>query len=222
MAVPITEGLRNPSESFDSRSLTAVLGAALRAFETSWGQGFDVGWGILTKKIMGRQAAIAHNIAIILLKAPAEIPYQGFSEFLAIPAYIIPRAIWVDKPILSRGTWFSTTYLNLPQDTVTSSVMSVFGEPYMFAGWIGTTVSLFSLGLLLAFVFVNTINRGLVPVFLSLVPTFLDIEGQFTTLVVILVQKWIVFVVIYWVLILLSRSVTLVAYSTASRVNRRR
>jgi hypothetical protein len=209
IVVPITQELRLKVSEINTRSPLIVVEATWQAFQASWGQGVDVGWAIFVDKITGRQAEISQNLGAILRQTPSEAPYQGFDQFLAIPAYIVPRAIWQDKPILSRGVWFSITYLNHPDDTVTSSAMTIFGEAYIFAGWMGSLLALFSLGLLLALLFRKTMSLASFPLFLALLPNYLDIEGQFTGMIVELLQRTVVLVLVYWLLIRLSNRMML-------------
>jgi hypothetical protein len=204
LVVPITQELRLKVSEINTRSPVGVVEATWQAFQGSWGQGVDVGWAMFVDKIVGRQAEISQNLGAILRQTPSDIPYQGIDQFLAIPAYIVPRALWQDKPILSRGVWFSITYLNHPDDTVTSSAMTIFGESYIFAGWMGSLLALFSLGLLLALLFRKTMSLASFPLFVALLPNYLDIEGQFTAMTVELLQRTAVLVVVYWLLIRLS------------------
>jgi hypothetical protein len=204
--VPISEGLRQDYGGFNAKSLPGVINATVDAYGSTWGQGFDVGMTIFSDKIFGRQAQVAQMPGIIMRLTPSVIPYQGFQQFLLIPAYIIPRALWIDKPILSQGVWFSITYLNMPSYTDSSSAITVFGETYMFGGWGGTILGLFLLGVMLAFLFQNTVLAKLLPVYVALIPSFLDMENQFSTMAVSLFQATLVFLIIYWILIKVSQS----------------
>jgi hypothetical protein len=63
----------------------------------------------------------------------------------------IPRIIWPQKPIVSRGAWF-TTYIGMaprPQEATTSTGMTAFGECYWNFGIFGEVAGMFLIGLLL-------------------------------------------------------------------------
>lgn len=200
--IPVTESLRPILNEgrFDSRSPIEVSSAVREAIGESWGRGFDVAWNMLTNKMMRRQAAVAHAPGIIIARTPEDIPYRGIEELLMTPAYIVPRILWTNKPTLSTGVSFSKTYLNMPDDTRSSSAMTIVGEGYIFAGWSGTIIASLSLGLLLALLFRNTVSAGLTPIYLSLMPVFTNFEGQFTTMAIYLVQQTVILLIIYWLL----------------------
>jgi len=64
----------------------------------------------------------------------------------------IPRIIWPEKPIVSRGTWF-TTYLGMaprPEEATTSTGMTAFGEWYWNFGIFGEITGMFLIGFLLS------------------------------------------------------------------------
>jgi hypothetical protein len=204
LIVPIAQNIRLQSASFNTRSPAEVLNATELAFRSSWARGVNTGWQTFLDKIAGRQAAVAHMPGIILRRTPSEIPYLGAEQFLAIPAYIVPRFIWPNKPILTYTTWFSSTYLNMPSDTRSSSAMTLFGESYMIGGWVGTALALFVLGLSQAFLFRNTVNVGLLPAYIAFIPSLIEYERQFTTMLIGLIQGGLVILVIYWLLVKLS------------------
>jgi len=201
LIVPVAQELRLRAGNFDQRSPVQVCDATLEAFQSTWGRGPEAGWSTFVDKALVRQASVAQMPGIIMLRTPSEIPYEGAGQFLAIPGYLVPRAIWPDKPILSRGVWFGITYLNDVPWTNSSGAMTVFGESYIFAGWMGTILGLFGLGLVLALLFRNSVSARLVPLYVALAPQFLDYESQLTTKIVALAQEFFVFLAIYWLLL---------------------
>lgn len=128
------------------------------------------------------------------------IPFQGVERFLAIPAYVVPRALWRDKPLTTLGNWFGIVYLNQPEFSTSSAAITIFGESYMYVGWIGTILACLVLGVQLAAVYRFTAGAGLWAVYLALVPTFIDVEAQFTTMFVTLIQQTAFFLILYWAL----------------------
>lgn len=189
--IPISEDLRLQYRlgAFDPRSPSSILSAVDGAYSNTWGRGTDLGVNIALAKIFGRQAVVAHIPGIIIKKTPAEIPYIGASGFASIPTFVIPRVLWPDKPTVSTGRLFSSDYLDMPIDTTSSSAMTIFGETYMFCGFVGVICGLFALGLLLAFMFQNTVAAGTAPLLISLMPILLAVEGQFVMLVLNVIQQ---------------------------------
>lgn len=202
LVVPIAENLRSQFESniFNPRDPIEVIAATQTAFMDTWINGVKSSVQILVDRTLFRQALIANIPGIIMTKTPSIYPYQGLADLLMVPAYIIPRAVWSSKPITAKGVWFSINYLNLPSFTTSSGAMTIFGEGYIFYGWIGSIIISFILGGILSLLFKNTVLVGLTPVFIALLPTFLDVETQFSGLFVALIQKAVIFLFVYWIL----------------------
>ena len=97
-------------------------------------------------KFFGRQAEVASAPGLVVMLTPAVVPYEGLERFLALPASLIPRAFWPDKPTLSRGVWFSSTFRGLEEDTTSYSAMTIFSEGYLFYGWTGTVLAMLIAG----------------------------------------------------------------------------
>ena len=204
--VPIAQNLRDQLDrrEFDPRNISSIVAATGRATENTWLRGFSVGWDLFTKRTLGRQALIAYTPGVIMVDTPSYIPYQGIKKFIEIPALFIPRVIWPSKPDLNNGTWFTIHYFKIPQPYASSAAITVFGEGYMFAGKLGTVLVGVILGFLLAFLYRNTASGGLLPILLALVPTFIDVEGQFSGMFVALVEKWFIYIFFYFLVIQLS------------------
>ncbi len=203
--VPVAENMRSTITEYDTRDLTEVTNATGEAVQSALSSDMRANWSLVIDRFLFRQALIAHTPGIIMLRTPALYPYLGIEQFLAIPTYLIPRSLWPDKPELTKGVWFAINYLNQPSSNTSSAAITVFGEGYMLAGWVGTVLACALLGLFLAFTYQKTMQSGLLPVFLALAPTFMDIEGQFTGLVVALIQRLLIFMFIYWLMAVLSR-----------------
>jgi hypothetical protein len=211
LVVPVAEGLRNQADlgQYDSRSLSEVADATGVAIQNVLSRDLQSNLEQVINRFLFRQTLVAQTPGIIILRTPSFFPYLGWEQFLAIPTYLIPRAFWPDKPELSKGNWFAITYLNEPSFTTSSAAITVFGEGYMIAGWAGTLLVCVILGFLLGFIYQKLAASGLIFVYLALVPTFMDIEGQFTGILVALIQKLVIFLIVYWVIVMLSaRSAT--------------
>jgi O-antigen/teichoic acid export membrane protein len=204
LVIPVTERWRTERGSLDVRNPAEVLQNTARAFDESWGSGVDVGWQLFTTKALSRQAILAYTPGIVMSVTPSVIPYDGPEQFLNIVSYIVPRFIWPDKPVLSKGRDYNIIYFNAPSDTISASAITIFAESYTFAGWGGTIFACLVLGLMLALIYRNTVSVGLEALLIALVPTFLDIESQYSTMIVYLVQRTPVLFGCLWLIMALS------------------
>lgn len=195
--VPVSLGIRSISRHTNISNIGDAADLAVQAFDDSWGDSISTGSSQFVEKLVDRQTSLVHMPGLIMIKTPSIIPYQGFEQFLAIPAYVIPRALWNNKPYLSQGRWFNVHYLGAPRDTETSMAMTIFGEGYIFAGWPGAMFAALCYGFFLALLYRFTMSAGLTNIYLALVPTFIDIEGQFSLLVLTTIQLTLVMMLSY-------------------------
>lgn len=207
LVIPISEDLRAQTEEgvFDSRNPVSVVSATSDAYDNTWGQGLDEGWRVFVDKALGRQAQTAHIPGVILMKTPSIIPYRGVEGFLALPAYLIPRAIWPTKPILSRGVEVSIDYLGYPSDTHSSSTVTVFGGGYIMAGWPGAALAALLVGAMFALVYRYSVASGAPAIYLALVPLIIDYEREFTLHILGLCQQLVMLSLLYRALVFFSR-----------------
>jgi hypothetical protein len=161
-----------------------------------WLNGVSSGDGVYAK-FFGRQTEVASATGLVVVLTPAVVPYEGFERFLALPASLIPRAFWRDKPQISRGVWFSSAFRGLDEDTTSSSAMTIFSEGYLFYGWTGTVMAMLIAGALLAVVRRCLDNPRLTLVYLALVPTILQIEPEISSYLMTLVQRAAVFLAVF-------------------------
>jgi hypothetical protein len=152
------------------------------------------------RKFFGRQSEVASATGLVMALTPAVVPYEGFERFLTLPSGLIPRALWPDKPTLSRGVWFSSTFRGLEEDTTSYSAMTIFSEGYLFYGWTGALVAMVITGAVLAVLRRRLDNSRLALVYLALVPTILQIEPEFSSYLITLVQRAVVFAATFIVL----------------------
>ena len=190
--------------SYDTTEFDEVLSLSTSSFSDSWGSGLRAGWDEFVDKAAGRQAQVAHMPGIILRRVPSEIEFAGYDRLLALPTYLVPRVVWPDKPTLSRGVDFSVQVLNMPSDTRSSSAVTVVGEAYMIGGYGGVLVAMLVLAWLFAFLAANTSLLGNQALYAALVPSFIDWEAQFTTMVLGIVQQGLALAAIQWLLVAAS------------------
>jgi hypothetical protein len=151
-------------------------------------------------KFFGRQTEVATAPGLVAALTPDVIPYEGADQFLLLPTNLIPRALWPDKPVLSRGQWFSVNFRGLEETTTSSSAMTLFGESYLFFGWTGVVLGSMMAGVALAVLARQLERPGMAAVYLALVPTILEIEAELSSYFTSLVQRSVVFVVVFLVL----------------------
>jgi len=75
---------------------------------------------------------------------------QMGNTMLGLEYAFIPRVLWPEKPIVSRGAWF-TTYLGMApraEEATSSTGMTAFGEWYWNFGIVGEVLGMFLVGLL--------------------------------------------------------------------------
>jgi len=164
-----------------------------------WANGVSSGEGVYDK-FFGRQAEVASAPGLVMALTPTVVAYEGLEQFLTLPAGLIPRAVWADKPTLSRGVWFSSVFRGLEPDTTSYSSMTIFSEGYLFYGWTGMLLSMLIAGVALAVVRRRLDGPRLALVYLALVPTILQIEPEFSSYLTMLVQRSLVFVVVFLLL----------------------
>jgi len=145
----------------NTRSLESLISGLGQAIKLSWGQGIGNAFQMLTKKIVGRQAVVAETWGIILHTTPNIIPYWGVDRLLMIPAYVVPRALWPSKPILSLGVDFNIRYLGAPPTTNSSAAFTLFGDLYLSAGWPAVFVGMAIFGLIAALLYRHLVLQPL-------------------------------------------------------------
>jgi hypothetical protein len=205
--VPVIAAMRQDRMGGVGTADVATSSDALTVPARYWLDGISSGDGAYDK-FFGRQAEVASANGLVMALTPAVVPYEGLGSFLALPASLIPRVFWPDKPTLSRGVWFSTTFRGLQQDTTSWSAMTIFSEGYLFYGWTGVVLAMLIAGVLLALVHRGLDTPRLKIVYLALVPTILQIEPEFSSYFTTLVQRSLVFLGVFLLLTLLRNERT--------------
>jgi hypothetical protein len=194
--VPVIAAIREDRTGAIGTANPVSVGDVLTAPGRHWLTGVSSGDGVY-RKVFGRQAEVAGATGLVMMLTPAVVPYEGLERFLALPAGLIPRVLWPDKPSLSRGVWFSSTFRGLEEDTTSYSAMTIFSEGYLFYGWTGTVVAMLIAGAVLAIVRRRLDTPRLALVYLALVPTILQIEPELSSYLTTLVQRSVVFLAVF-------------------------
>ncbi len=156
----------NPNKDAPVTSLTD-----LPAFYTEW-----VGYSLAAKEHETSQetvtifdrASLIQMICMSVNKVPDEKPYLYGDSYVDIPALIIPRFLWPDKPSSLMANIRLAVYFNLVSEDSIFSVSIAFGplaEAYINFGYIG--VGLFGFLMGYAFKRISILSDG-VPQFSAL------------------------------------------------------
>jgi hypothetical protein len=194
--VPVIAAIREDRMGVVGTADLVGVGDVLTAPGKYWLAGVSAGDGVYDK-FFGRQVEVASATGLVVMLTPAVVPFEGLERFLALPAGLIPRVLWPDKPSLSRGVWFSSTFRGLEENTSSYSAMTIFSEGYLFYGWTGTVLAMLIAGAVLAVVRRRLDNPRLVLVYLALVPTILQIEPELSSYLTTLVQRSLVFLIVF-------------------------
>jgi hypothetical protein len=217
LVVPIAEDIRVQlyEGQFDGSAGAAPF-AVLTAFDQTWGQGSEVGWTVFSDKLIERQTVSAMSPGVMMSLTPSVIPFQGADKLLAIPTYLVPRALWPDKPIITTGRWLSSTYFGYDSTTVNSAAATLYGDLYIISGWWAAILGSVLLGMLLALVAKNTLGAGLGTVLVALVQVYVHVGSGYVSEVLAIVQQFVVLMVCYWGIVQLSRNRRRVMSTTQS------
>jgi hypothetical protein len=207
--IPVTQQFRVlvASENGNVLGIDRLASLTISAQHASWGLGWSNGLEMLEHKALGRQAGLTQMLSLAMHLTPSPFPYTGVGQFLSIPFYVVPRAIWPSKPELGRtGATFTATYLGQTDDTTTSNSPTLYGDLYMAGGWITVFAGMAVLGLVMALLYrkfvVASLNTGDVlylALYGALMITAADVEARFTILVVDMVQHFAVYLVVFLV-----------------------
>lgn len=145
--IPFNQEYRSAAGGSTSLSTSQAIEEApaiLRQSITS--QGVFGAVGTSTAYLLQRFQEI-EGPAIILQRTPDQIAFSSPIQLVEMPlAYMVPRALWPDKPILESGYEFSQQYYEIPSTTITASAISPIGDLYRHGGWIPVAVGMLIFG----------------------------------------------------------------------------
>ncbi len=135
-----------------------VLGAVGRDAVFNQGRHAGVGGYIaerfqsLGDSLLGGLEAVPFDSLLRLVSArgTGELEYLGGETYESIPAWLVPRQLWADKPFGGGNAWFTETYYPrfYGQDRVQTSI-SLIGEAFANFGVVGVAVAGILVGLVL-------------------------------------------------------------------------
>jgi hypothetical protein len=214
LLVPLAHHYRRliSSRVVDRQSLNSVISGVV----DSGTEALSIAWRdpvlAMQGPIIDRQIQVAQTLGIIVNVTPRRLPYWGSKRLFAIPFYVIPRAIWHDKPYLSRGVVFGIKYLGAPQDTASSAAYTIFGDLYLSASWEAVFLGMLILGIIQSVLYKNLVaiplNRGaahIPPMYLGLAVGMMDVEGSYIGVIVGLIHRLLLFGFLFFIIHLPSR-----------------
>jgi ABC-type thiamin/hydroxymethylpyrimidine transport system permease subunit len=78
--------------------------------------------------------------------------------------------------------------------------MTPFGESYLFFGWTGLIIGMWIIGTTLALLYRFLDRPGAAIVYLALVPTVLELEPELASYLTTIVQRSLVFIVVFFII----------------------
>ena len=198
LVVPISEQIRRDFRVIDTTDIFVMSDVVQNAFVESWIVDSDRGFEVVENKVLNRFTALPFIPGQVMYKTPEQVPFLGLEKFALLPAYFVPRVLWSNKPVLTQSRWYSIVFFDRPTDTILSSAITYFGEGYLIYGWIGVFITATIWGIALAFIYRLAIDSNFYPLLIALIPFFIDIEGEFTSKFIGLVQVLVVYTFAYW------------------------
>lgn len=198
-----------PMMPFIRQSITSgdpMLSALGHAYQESWGKGLGEGFAGFGDAVMRRQTEVAQMPGVILEQTPQDHRFRGWLEFLLIPTMLVPRFLWPGKPQVTQGVEFSHEYLGFPLSSTSSTAMTIMGEAYMFAGFGTLIVACLIVGGAAALVFRLFIQSGMIPLGIAMIPRLIDIDSQFSSMLLGFIQDAFIFTVVAVALVTLPAS----------------
>ena len=141
-------------------------------------------------------------LSTIVDQTPSAVPYLKGESYAGFLYSAIPRVIWPGKPRLDSGYWFSVRYgLRSPGDLLTSINVPWLIEAYANFGFLGITLGMFLIGIVLAVVDRLFNSSEMTPLSLlvgiSLIHTMVYQESSFTQMIGGLLPAAIAFHVLF-------------------------
>lgn len=209
VAVPVVEQYRGliALKAFDAHSPTGAAQAVLSSIQDSWGTDPGGATQVLLDKLTVRQALVAQTLGLVVSETPSVIPFWGSERLFAIPIDVLPRILWPDKPILNTGVYFAVNYLGAPRDTTSSAAFTIFGDLYVSAGWGATVAGMLVLGAVSAVLYqalksvpLRRADYNVPALYIALAVGMMDVEGSYIGVMVGLIQRFVVYTAIFWLL----------------------
>ncbi len=206
ISTPITLRFRAlvTSGAVNFRDPLSLSEGIMDAATTSLSAGSDEALSVTEERFLGRQSTVVQTLGIIVHYTPEVYPYWGADRLLKIPLYVLPRAIWPDKPILSTGYEFNIRYLGGVASNMTSSADTMYGNLYLHAGWMALFLGMFIFGVGSGWFYRRYVVHALtigdysaLALYLAIALSVLDIENTYIENLVGMLQELVIFIPIW-------------------------
>ena len=144
LSVPVINQLR--SETVDVARMNPMN--FLQSLQTASGQTLSMNTGSILDEVLAvafdRQMSVFQMQAAMLRLHPNIIPFIGADQLVLFPLYLIPHALWPDKPTTFDA--LETTKIYAGVDSLTFSSPILVGDLYIQAGWPLLVLGMFVFG----------------------------------------------------------------------------
>jgi len=137
LAFTVVDEYRAASQWIMMRKGTEAL-SPITAFEVLRSRS-EVPEKIDTAKLVDRITILSEHFAYIVdVDRERHLGRWLGESYLPLVVWFIPRAVWPNKPVFSRGYWYAGEILGWQYRTRAEAAITLWGDAYMNFGWIGT------------------------------------------------------------------------------------
>lgn len=97
--------------------------------------------------VVGARLHGLDSLSLVVHNVPGSVPYTHFSELLLVPVAVIPRAIWVGKPLINMGLRFNHMFVP-SADPSRAIAVTMPGMFFWDAGLLGVLFGMLFVGAL--------------------------------------------------------------------------
>jgi len=158
LSVPVINQIR--SETVDLEAMNPA--SFLRSFQTASRETIGMRPATIVDDVMAvafdRQIYVFQMQAAVLRLHPALRPFKGVEQLVFFPLYLVPRALWPDKPALFDAV--ETTDLYAEETVLVFSSPILPAELYSLAGWPTVLAGMFVFGLIQGLAYKHLVGPG--------------------------------------------------------------
>lgn len=180
-AMQITQALRIPNASLLNDNRSADIGRSTEVF-----------WNVLAWKAVWRQTDTGHCLKTVI-QQHKDKQFMVSDQIFWLQG-LVPRAIWPEKPSLSRGGEYTTKYCPTSKKGGHSSSITLLGQPIIHGGWAGGGLHIGILLLALGAIVRKTRDSASLPTaaVAALFPWLIDFDQDFAMYVANAVKFFLV------------------------------
>jgi len=209
LVFPVMQAYRSAisSGSFTERSSLADATEFLTELsgQVLLGQPVSDNLQVVRDTVIGRQASLIQNVALVIRLTPSALPYLYGRDYWSLPLLVlVPRFLWPSKPMSGlQGADFTYTYVG--SNLATSTAVTSFGDLYMNFGLPGIVVGMMVIGMFYRTVydrFWHSKSSFSVVLYLSLLSVITNYESGLVGFVQAVLQglvfSYVALYIIYW------------------------